>query len=105
MSGPKLTEAQMQRSLTHAAKGLGFRVYHAAYAIGSERGFPDLVICGHGRVFFWELKGPKPKVYPEQEAWIAELQAAGMNARILYPEDYDDALAELQRAYQEALAA
>jgi hypothetical protein len=99
---PKLTEAQLQKAIVQTAKQLGFLVYHSAYSIGSERGFPDLCICGHGRLWFFELKGPKPKVYPEQEAWIAALQAAGMDARFVYPDDLDDVLNELMTAYQEA---
>ncbi len=99
----KLTESQMQKGITATAKKLGFRVYHAAYAIGSEKGYPDLHIVGHGRSIFLELKGPKPKVYPEQEEWIAALQDAGHEARFVYPGDYDGILALLQDAYQEAV--
>jgi hypothetical protein len=100
-----MTEAELQRSIMQAARGLGFRVFHHLYAVGSERGYPDLTIVGHGRLFFWELKGPKPKVYPEQVAWIEALQQTGADARIIYPEDYDDALAALQAAYMEAVTA
>lgn len=98
----KLTEAAMQKGIVSTAKQLGFMVYHTTYAIGSERGFPDLVICGHGRTFFWELKGPKPTIYPDQVEWIAALQDVGHDARFIHPADYDDALAILQAAYQEA---
>lgn len=98
----RLTEAKMQKGIIDTAKQLGFMVYHTTYAIGSERGYPDLHIVGHGRSIFLELKGPKPKVYPEQEAWIAELTACGHEARFVYPADYDDVLAWLQTAYQEA---
>lgn len=97
-----MTESVLQRSITQAARGLGFKVFHHLYAVGSERGYPDLTIVGHGHIFVWELKGPKPKVYPEQLAWIDALQEAGVDARIIYPEDYDDALAALQAAYQAA---
>lgn len=98
----KITEAQMQKGIIATAKQLGFMVYHTTYAIGSERGYPDLHIVGHGLSWFLELKGPNPKVYPEQEAWIAALQANGHDARFVYPADYDEVLATLQAAYQEA---
>lgn len=105
VSMPRLTEAQLQQAIVQTAKQLGFLVFHTAYAIGSERGFPDLCICGHGRLWFFELKGPKPKIYPEQEAWIAALNEAGVEARIIFPENLDDVLDALMAAYQEEMLA
>lgn len=105
VSLPVMTEAQMQTAIVQTAKQLGYLVFHAAYSIGSERGYPDLCICGHGRLWFFELKGPKPKIYPEQEAWIAALNAAGAEARIIFPEHLDDVLDTLMEAYQEARVA
>ncbi|MGI8477819.1 MAG: hypothetical protein ACR2OO_15820, partial [Thermomicrobiales bacterium] len=52
-----LTEAQLQSAIERAAKSLGFLVYHTRYAVGSAPGFPDLIVCGHGRVWAWECKG------------------------------------------------
>jgi hypothetical protein len=100
-----MDEKSMMASLKHAAKSLGFLVFHNTYAIGSDRGFPDLFIAGHGAVFAFECKGPKPTIYPEQEMWIAELAAAGITAMFVFPSDYDRALAMIQDAYQEALTA
>ena len=82
-----MTEAQMLSGLRTAAKQLGFLCFHTVYAIGSERGYPDLHIVGHGRSWFLELKGPKPKVYPEQEAWIQRLRSCGHDARFVFPHD------------------
>lgn len=95
-----MTEAQLQQAIMQTARQLGFLVFHTAYAIGSERGFPDLCICGHGRIWFFELKGPKPKISPEQEAWIETLSACGADARFVYPDDLDDVLATLQAAFE-----
>jgi len=99
---PRITEADMQRTIMAAARQFGFLCYHAAYAIGSERGFPDLCLAGNNRVIFLELKGPKPTIYPEQVAWIETLQACGVDARIVHPDDLDDVLADLQAAFEEA---
>jgi hypothetical protein len=100
-----MNEAQLMASLKHAAKSLGFLVFHNTYAIGSDRGFPDLVISGHGAVFAFECKGPRGVISDAQQAWIAELAAAGITAMFVFPSDYDRALAMIQDAYQEALTA
>jgi len=97
-----MTEAQMLAGIKMAAKQLGYLFFHNTYAIGSERGFPDVVIVGHGRTWFFELKGPKPKVYPEQEAWIQRLRSCDQDARFVFPHEYDAVMAELIVAYQEA---
>lgn len=101
---PPLTEKQMQVALVRAAKQLGYLVYHAAYAIGSEPGFPDLTIVGKGRFWMLELKGPKGRVSEAQEAWMAHLQAAGVDARIVWPTDYDTVMQELMDAYERTVA-
>jgi hypothetical protein len=97
-----MTEAEMQKGIMRAARQLGFLCFHCQYAIGSEKGYPDLHIVGHGRSWFLELKGPKPKIYPEQEAWIEALQAHGYDARFVFPADYETVLQELMATYQEA---
>jgi hypothetical protein len=102
-TAPPLTEAQMLAGLKAAAKGLGYFVFHNTYSIGSDRGFPDLVIVGHERTFFLELKGPKGRVRPEQDVWINALFDAGHDARIVWPDDYDTILRELQIVYQRAM--
>ena len=97
-----MTEAQLQRAIVLAAKQLGFLCYHSAYSIGSEPGFPDLTIVGKGRLWMLELKGPKGRVSERQEAWIETLCQAGIDARIIWPADYDAVMAELMQAYEEA---
>lgn len=86
----------MLAGLKAAAKQLGYSCFHNTYSIGSDRGFPDLVIAGYGCVIFWELKGPKGRIKKEQDAWINDLKAAGQVADILWPDDYDEALKYLQ---------
>lgn len=100
----KMTEKQLMTGLVRAAKQLGYLVYHAAYAIGSEPGFPDLTIVGKGRLWFFELKGPKGRVSEAQEAWIAALSGAGVDARIVWAVDYDSAMQELMDAYEREVA-
>jgi hypothetical protein len=102
---PVMTEAQMLAGIKAAAKGLGFLVFHNTYAIGSDRGFPDLVIVGYGRSWFLELKGPKGRIRPEQTTWIRELIYAGHIADIIWPDDYDEMLEALQVAYMKRVTA
>jgi hypothetical protein len=94
-----LTEADMLAGIKSVAKTLGYKYFHNTYAIGSDRGFPDLVIVGYGRTWFLELKGPKPHIYPEQIEWNSALRAVGQDARFIHPEDFDDLLEELQLMY------
>jgi len=104
MSAPKLTERELQAGIVRMAKQLGYLVFHTQYALGSAPGFPDLCIAGHGRVWFLEIKGPRGRVSDFQTAWIETLTAAGMDARIVFPDDLDAVLTDLMDAYQEAAA-
>lgn len=87
------TEKQFQRAITHELAGyFGWtRSYHNLYAVGSDTGFPDLVLVNPGRpygVLYLEVKGgKKSKVGPDQELWMADLQSAWQHAYIVYPED------------------
>jgi hypothetical protein len=102
---PQLTEAQMLAGIKAAAKGLGYKCFHNTYSIGSDRGFPDLVIVGHGCTWFLELKGPKGRIRPEQDEWIEALSLAGHSAWIVKPELYDEVLSWLEVGYQKRHAA
>lgn len=97
---PKLTEADMLKGIKFVAKQFGYLVFHNTYAIGSDRGFPDLVIVGYGCTWFLELKGPKPRISDEQKEWIQALYSAGNNAQFVHPGDYGVILAELQQGYE-----
>ena len=80
---PLLTEAQLQRGILDAAALYGYRVWHNTYAIGSDRGWPDLVLvrvatrARPGRLIFAELKGPRGRVRPDQAVWLQTLREAG----------------------------
>jgi hypothetical protein len=97
-----MTESELQAAIMRAARQLGYIVYHTKYSIGSAPGYPDAAICGKGRYWLFEFKGPKGRVSEAQQAWIDELQAAGIDARIVWPDDYDGVIRELQAAYEAA---
>lgn len=66
------TEAQLLAFVKQAARAFGFRCFHNLYAVGSDRGFPDLVMLNPrtGRLVIAELKGPRGRLHPEQLAWL-----------------------------------
>jgi hypothetical protein len=101
------TEAQLMRAIESNARQLGYLVYHTRVSIGSNPGFPDLVIVGHGAIFAIETKGPKGTISDEQERWIEELQRAGVSARFAWSTidaDFDEIMNDLQDAYEAAFA-
>lgn len=92
-----LTEKQFQQQIVDMARILGWRTYHNLYAIGSDPGYPDLTLVHPQYGVLWlELKGSKGRVSPAQEAWIADLRAAGQQAHIVYPGDFDAVTVMLQ---------
>jgi Holliday junction resolvase len=92
----RATEAEYQAQLVQAARLLGYSVYHTTFSIGSDRGFPDLVIVGHNRLIVLEVKSEKGKVRPGQQEWIdAFASVPGVVARVVRPSDEDDVMAIL----------
>lgn len=83
-----------EKAFTDAAvdlfKAYGWRVMHMRgntfRLIQGHSGYPDLTCAKDGRVLFLELKMPKGKMTPEQDAWATVLWP---NHRLLHPEDWD----------------
>ena len=59
-------------------------------AMGVVRGVPDLVLCWEGRFIGLELKAPKGRITPEQEAAGRAITAAGGLYHVL--RGYDEAV-------------
>lgn len=55
----------------------------------SQSGIPDLLICYKGKFIALELKSEKGKPSPLQLRNIDLIKAAGGNARVLYPKDFE----------------
>jgi hypothetical protein len=88
----KWTERQFQRVITHElGPYFGWtRHYHNLYAVGSDSGFPDLVMVKPGvrnGMLFLEVKGPKGKISNEQRDWVDDIRSTGCHAHIVFPED------------------
>lgn len=98
------SESECQATIVKAATILGYRVHHARPAQGRKGwrtpiighpGFCDLVIAGHGKCFFVELKRRPNRLDPAQQAWIDELEAAGMDVAVWWVPEQQQALVEL----------
>ena len=95
-SVPAMTETELLKNLRSEAVKCGWKVYRAQFSMYSVRGWPDLVCVKNGRVFAWELKTPRGTISKAQEEWIEALKAVpGIDARLVYPADLDDAYTAL----------
>jgi len=112
---PALSEAQWRRTVVEAAQRLGwdvlFEVPDNLYRLAAEaarnnprRGrllppaaWPDLVLAHDDppRVLFVELKADRGSVRPEQRTTLARLTAAGLDARVWRPKDWELVVAAL----------
>jgi hypothetical protein len=75
-------------------------------AVKGNAGFPDLVIAGHGRTMFVELKRRPNKVEPEQQRWHNVLTDAGADVRVVWvPEGQQAFIDELREHAARSVAA
>ena len=98
-----LTEAAWQATVIGHAQRAGWLVYcipdtmwRRAFSKGvpqnnlGNRGFPDLVLVGHGQVLFRELKRHNGTLSEFQEMWRDALLAAGADWDCWWPLDLDE---------------
>jgi NADH:ubiquinone oxidoreductase subunit len=97
-SAPPITEKVWQSQVVGLAKTLGWRVYHPFLSKWSEKGYPDLTCVNtrQQRIVFIELKTEKGKLTPSQEEWIHDLKAAGQEAYMFRPSDWEKVAKILQ---------
>lgn len=93
-----MTEAELLQGITDALTISGWTWTHIIRSQGvtmGSAGIPD-VIAAHpdrGVMLAWELKAERGVVSTDQLAWLFALRGiAGIDARIIRPADYDDAL-------------
>lgn len=110
MTALKVSEAQLQKQVLDLAKLTGWTRAHfrpARVGTGDDQrwvtpvaadgaGFPDLVLVHPDRgVLFRELKSASGRLSDDQEAWLGVLMAAGADAAVWRPDDWDDIEATL----------
>jgi hypothetical protein len=77
------TKAELQALVVDLAHTHDWRV-----TATSIPGWPAIVLLGHNRALFIELKSETGRVRPEQREVIGHLRAAGLDARIWRPSDW-----------------
>ncbi len=75
----------------------GWRVYFTHYSKHSPSGFPDLVLVRDGVLLMRELKTDRGSLTAAQAYWLADLQAAGVNAKVWRPQDWPAIVATLTK--------
>src|SRR5260221_6781169 len=86
-----MTEAELQRNILQAAKMTGWTAYHTRYSLGSEPGFPDVLLLRGERLLFAELKRATGKLTPAQEFWLWALRLVpGVEVFVWRPADWLD---------------
>lgn len=107
-ANPKLkpSEEECEATLVDAAMMLGYYVHVERKALTDKGvrtpvkgnvGWPDVVIVGHGRAWFLELKRRPNTPSIEQDNWLYLLDRAGLDARLLWvPEDLQEFIDELR---------
>lgn len=73
-----MSEAQLLAAVRDLARRLGWLAYHTRDSRGSDPGFPDLVLVGHRRIIFAELKSADGRLTGAQFEWFERL--AGLDA-------------------------
>lgn len=94
------TEREFTQMVIHLAQMRGWMVHHDRPAMNKrgrwatwtegQTGFPDLLLAHpDGRVIAAELKVGRNKPTRQQEDWLAALNAAGVEAHVWRPRDWN----------------
>ena len=91
-----MREKDFQKQVEQAAACLGWLCFHFPAMQMNPSGWPDLICFRNGRTKILELKNEKGKLGPRQIETLADLQHAGMDARVWRPGDWDELEADLR---------
>jgi hypothetical protein len=87
------SEDELLRQVVQLAGLRGWHCYHVRrsdVALTTGAGFPDLVMVGHGRVIYAELKAERGRLSPDQERWRDSLLEAGADWRLWRPSSWPE---------------
>ena len=96
-----MTEDDLLTGLIGALGAGGWRYQHVRRSdlgiVQGHRGFPDLIAVhpARGHLLTLEAKTDQGWLDPEQREWTTALRAAGIDARVARPPDYDQLISEL----------
>jgi hypothetical protein len=92
-------ESDLQARVRRLARESGWLVYHTRDSRGSDKGFPDLVLCRPGSLLFIELKSAAGKLSAEQATWIDLLRHSvpDVEAYLWRPADWPEIQQRLLR--------
>lgn len=85
----EMAEATLLARVIDIGASTGWRSYHTHDSRRSQSGYPDLTMVNarQRRTLFAELKRHGKKPTDAQEAWIADLRAAGQEVYVWWPAD------------------
>jgi len=94
------SEDELLEQVLQLAGLTGWLAYHVrrsdrALTIGA--GFPDVVLAGHGRVLYRELKTERGQLSAAQKGWRDRLIRCGADWAVWRPSDWPTIEAELSR--------
>lgn len=80
-------EATWQRQVEHLAELYRWTRFHDVDSRLKKAGWPDLVLLGHGRALFVELKTETGYLSTAQRSVLGDLAAAGLEVGLWRPAD------------------
>lgn len=83
----QVLEKVLQEAVRRLALAGGWRYYHTHRSQHSPAGFPDVCAVRGDELLFAELKRETEKPNPEQQAWLDDLAAAGVEVHVWRPSD------------------
>lgn len=93
------SEAGFAQAICDLARWQGWRVYRTWNSKHSPPGWPDLVLCRPPELVMAELKRETGRLTPAQRAWLADLEACGIECHLWRPADWDTIEKRLARRH------
>lgn len=86
-----MSEQALQQAVVQICRMYGIKWYHPYDSRRSNKGWPDLVLCGT-RLILRELKTQVGQLTAEQQQWGERLRQAGQDWGVWRPADLESGL-------------